>query len=282
MSISKNSNKIYTEAQEMKNEGAEIVLQLISIQLAALESFKSDFNTRLPIWRDRTISLLSGHVFVGELQVLRNISISSWNQSVKEKYMKYLIDLIDNIQKLPDYYLIPPKAPSRSESVPVHSKDNKGTTATVKAERRRVFVVHGHDSLVKLEVTRTLEKLGLDAIVLHEQPNEGRTIIEKFERNAETVDFAVVLMTPDDFGHPANKPEQKRYRTRQNVILELGYFCGALGRHKVCALHKGDIEIPSDYLGMVYVPFDNSGAWKFNLVKELKRAGLMVDANKLT
>ena len=141
--------------------------------------------------------------------------------------------------------------------------------------------MHGHDSLSKTEVARTLEKLGLEAIVLHEQPNEGKTIIEKFERDASQVGFAVVLLTPDDIGYPKNKPDSKKARARQNVILELGYFCGVLGRSNVCVLFKGDTEMPSDYLGVVYVRMEDSGAWRFNLAKELKQAGVPVDLNNL-
>ena len=53
---------------------------------------------------------------------------------------------------------------------------------------------------MKLAVARTLEKLGLDAIILHEQPNLGKTIIEKFSDHAD-VSFAVVLLSPDDMGY---------------------------------------------------------------------------------
>ncbi len=135
--------------------------------------------------------------------------------------------------------------------------------------------------MAKIELARTLEKLKLDAIVLHEQPNEGKTVIEKFERDASKVSFAVVLLTPDDFGYPKGKPDEAKPRARQNVVLELGFFSGALGRSNVCVLYKGDLEIPSDYLGVVYVPMDDGGAWKFALARELRQANLPVDLNNL-
>lgn len=108
----------------------------------------------------------------------------------------------------------------------------------------KVFIVHGHDELALQSLARFVEKLGLQAIVLKEQPNQGRTIIEKFEDSAREVGFAVVLLTPDDLGGVADNSAPSS-RARQNVIFELGYFAGALGRGRVCLLRKGDIEIPS-------------------------------------
>ncbi|HET6332086.1 MAG TPA: nucleotide-binding protein, partial [Polyangiales bacterium] len=102
---------------------------------------------------------------------------------------------------------------------------------------RRVFVVHGRDESAKEAVARFLAKLDLEPIILHEQPNQGRTVIEKFEGSAD-VDFAVVLLTPDDTGELADGSGEPKPRARQNVIFELGYFVGRLGRSRVCALHK--------------------------------------------
>lgn len=144
----------------------------------------------------------------------------------------------------------------------------------------RVFLVHGHDENVVHQVARFLEQQGLEVIVLREQPNEGRTIIEKFEHYAD-VGFAVVLLTPDDRGGPRDQPfEEQKYRARQNVILELGYFLGRLGRRRVCAVHLADVEIPSDYSGVLYVQFDTAGGWRLHLAKEMKAAGLPIDMNR--
>lgn len=125
----------------------------------------------------------------------------------------------------------------------------------------RVFIVHGHDNEMKQAVARTIERLGLEAVILHEKPNRGQTLIEKIERYSD-VGFAVVLLSPDDIGYAdADGPDAARPRARQNVILELGYFAGKLGRESVVALHKGGIEFPSDYDGVLYTPYDgDSGA----------------------
>lgn len=144
---------------------------------------------------------------------------------------------------------------------------------------RKVFVVHGHDDGAKDSVARFLEKLKLIPIILHEQANEGMTVIEKFEYHSK-VGFAVVLLTPDDVGFALMNPKEKRPRARQNVIFELGYLAGMLGRKKVCALHKGGVEIPTNYQGVLFVPMDASGNWRFSLAKEIEKSGIEIDLNK--
>ncbi|MCB1132499.1 MAG: nucleotide-binding protein [Verrucomicrobiae bacterium] len=141
---------------------------------------------------------------------------------------------------------------------------------------RKVFVVHGHDDGAKEKMARFLSDIGFEPIILHEQASGGRTVIEKIEANSD-VGFAVVLMTPDDLGGPVSGERQPR--ARQNVILELGYFIGLLGRSRVAAFTRGGVEVPSDFGGVVYIPLDGAGAWKQALGKELKEAGLNVDWN---
>lgn len=145
---------------------------------------------------------------------------------------------------------------------------------------KKVFIVHGHDNELKETVARFLEKIGLEPIILHEQVNGGLTVIEKFEANSD-VQFAVVLMTPDDIGNKKDNSDNLNARARQNVILELGYFMGKLGRDRVCALIKGNVERPSDYDGVVYIAVDKSNGWKLLLAKELKEAKLSFDGNKI-
>ena len=123
----------------------------------------------------------------------------------------------------------------------------------------KVFVVHGHNETVNLEMARTLEKLGLNAIILREQPNSGQTIIEKFENNAKETNFAVILLTADD-----KVGNVESCRARQNVIFEMGYFMGKLGRsHVMCLLQEG-VEKPGDIDGVVYTPIDEVGVEVFS------------------
>lgn len=145
-------------------------------------------------------------------------------------------------------------------------------------DSRKIFLVHGHDDAVLKNVESFLKTLELEPIILHEQPNEGRTIIEKFEDHVD-VGFAVVLLTPDDECINVGDGSTSQLRARQNVILELGFFLGRLGRKYVCPLVKGDVETPSDYDGVVYVPLDEEGGWKSKLIKELKAADFNIDAN---
>lgn len=147
------------------------------------------------------------------------------------------------------------------------------------AEKNKVFIVHGHDALVKTEVARFVEKLGFSAIILHEQASSGKTIIEKIEEHTN-VGFAIVLYTPCDIGGLVNEKNQK-FRARQNVVFEHGYLIGKLGRHNVCALVKGDIEIPNDIGGVVYVSHDDQGAWSLSIAKEMRNSGYAVDMNKV-
>lgn len=141
-----------------------------------------------------------------------------------------------------------------------------------------VFIVHGHDEQVKESVARFIEKLGLNAVILHEQANEGQTIIEKLEKHTDAA-YAVVLFTPDDVGANSMSPENLQPRARQNVLVELGYMAAKIGRNRVCVLRKGNVEIPSDFLGVLFIDIDAAGAWRLTLAKELKVAGLNVDLN---
>jgi hypothetical protein len=142
----------------------------------------------------------------------------------------------------------------------------------------RIFIVHGHDEGSRALVKSFIEKLGFEAIVLHERPNKGRTIITKFQEEAADIGFAVVLMTPDDHGGKAGTTTTAP-RARQNVVFELGFFYGALGAAHVVALVKGEIEKPSDFDGVVYISLDSN--WQLDLGRELKAAGFPIDWNKV-
>jgi predicted nucleotide-binding protein len=121
----------------------------------------------------------------------------------------------------------------------------------------RPFIVHGHDEASKLALKNYLQNvLGLpEPIILHEQPNGGRTVLEKFEHYAAGAQLAFVLLTPDDRSASGSDSPNEKRRARQNVILELGYFLAKLSRPsgRVVLLHKGALEIPSDISGLSYI-----------------------------
>lgn len=147
----------------------------------------------------------------------------------------------------------------------------------VARNKRKVFIVHGHDNDAKQEVARFLEELRIEPIILHEQASAGMTIIEKIEHYSNDADFALVLYTPCDRGRGALETKvPARNRARQNVVFEHGYLMSKFGRENVCALVKGDIEIPNDTSGVVYVDLDIDGSWRIEVVKELKAAGYSV------
>jgi predicted nucleotide-binding protein len=160
----------------------------------------------------------------------------------------------------------------------------KGPAELLQAVQRvlmqKVFVVHGHDEGARNAVVVLLNALGLRHIVLHDQPNAGRIIIQKFE-DYTNVGYAVVLLTPDDFGGCQQTPQKVQPRARQNVTLEWGYFLGKLGSRRVCALHKEGVEIPSDYVGVLLLPMDSGGEWKYKLAQEMYNAGLHVNLSKV-
>lgn len=148
----------------------------------------------------------------------------------------------------------------------------------VKLDKRKVFIVHGHDNEAKIEVARFVERLGLEAIILHEQVSEGMTIIEKIDKYSN-VGFAIVLYTPCDIGYPKDNDSFKKFRARQNVVFEHGYLISKIGRNNVCALVKQDVEIPNDMSGVVYITMDKHYGWKLPLAKEMKSSGYDIDFN---
>jgi predicted nucleotide-binding protein len=162
---------------------------------------------------------------------------------------------------------------------------------------RNIFIVHGRDDKPKLELARMLEKLGFNAIILSEQADKGRTIIEKLEEETIDIGYVFVILTPDDIGlQDLIKELSKQFplasefvknhlvisqilnsRARQNVILELGYFVGKIGRNRVCCLYKGDVELPSDIHGVLFKRFDKSVEECYKkILEELKAAGYKI------
>jgi len=175
----------------------------------------------------------------------------------------------------------------------------------------KVFIVHGRNHKPMKELKAMLFEFGLNPIVLHEQPSGSRTIVEKLEKYSD-VGYAFVILTPDDAGvsrhlsrgdlaimgdqnliknaiasrevhvkGPFSRkkrfmnlfPSFMKMRARQNVVLEFGYFMGLLGRDRVCCLYKGDVELPSDMHGIVYIPFkDSLNEVRDKIIKELKAA----------
>lgn len=171
------------------------------------------------------------------------------------------------------------KRPPAQSQTAASAGGQAATTTPGPSSASKVFLVHGHDRALLEQTARFLEKLDLEPVILFEQPGGGRTIVEKLELHGD-VNAAVVLLTPDDVGAKAGSPEDVLPRARQNVVLELGYFMGRLGRRNVAVLYGESVELPSDYRGVEYIKVDVEAAWKLKLAQELKHAGLVVDMNK--
>lgn len=191
--------------------------------------------------------------------------VRRWAQSHNQEYIQNDADsglfFIGNPSRVEEYRR---KILSQLKTVAKESMDMD--------DKIKVFVVHGHDEALKQKVARYLEKQGYEAIILHEQANKGRTIIEKLEQTTNDVRYAVILYTADDDGTNGQK------RARQNVVFEHGYLTNKLGRNHVCVIMDENIEKPSDNSGVLYIPISD---WETQLGKEMKAAGLPFDMNKV-
>ena len=131
------------------------------------------------------------------------------------------------------------------------------TSVASKPILSKVFVVYGHDTTARTELEAMLRRWRLEPLILDQLPSEGQTIIEKLEKYTAEVKFAIVLATPDDEGYRAGHEDEKAFRARQNVVMELGMMLTQLGRKNVAILMKqqDNMERPSDIQGLLYIPF---------------------------
>lgn len=152
------------------------------------------------------------------------------------------------------------------------------------AKNRKVFVVYGHDINARTQLEAMLRRWDIEPLIIDQLASSGQTIIEKLEENTNKVQFGIVLATPDDVGYSRGKETDKKYRVRQNVILELGMLLSKIGRSKVAILlsQAEEMEKPSDIDGLIYIPFTNNvEEARISLAKELQRNGYDIDISKL-
>ncbi|MFZ0033576.1 MAG: nucleotide-binding protein [Sedimentisphaerales bacterium] len=184
---------------------------------------------------------------------------------IQQNYQKGISDTITKLSSLKEILI--EKLQDIKQNSPLYSKPIETTSVN----NTEIFIVHGHDDEAKMELEQFVTEIGLTPIILHRKPDEGLTIIEKFEKHSK-VEFALILLTPDDEVRDSNGKIIKR--ARQNVIFEMGFFVGKLGRDRVCCLRKEDIEIPSDISGVIYKPFKSKiDEVKYAVITELKAAG---------
>lgn len=261
------------------NEG----IQRLKEQIENIDSLKFNpaFNSRYQVWDQTTRRILEAifdqetvNLYVGVQQTRPAMNPGDSFMlfiDVLNQKRSMLVEILKEHERMLDTEVSFIKRGNSSE---------QGEGEGIKIKTNKVFLVHGHDTVTKEMVARFLTSIDLQPIILHEQPNEGRTIIEKFEDYSD-VPYAIVLLTPDDVCKSVDNDGVEFQRARQNVILEFGYFIGKLGRKNVCGLKRGNVELPSDYSGVLYIDFDETNSWKINLVKEMKAVGLDIDANKV-
>lgn len=265
----KNTNKQYTELDKTDIEEIEqdIVIPYMQDKEFQFNGYflKKSMIKRLIIRQtDETSVLLTDHA---NNNVPSNVFFI-YTRSMVITQDKYSKDITKDIFK------------SVKEKINTNSINHIKELGKTTINKNDIFIVHGHDDLAKTEVARFIEQIDFNPIILHEQANAGTTIIEKIEKFSN-VGFGIVLYTPCDLGAKASEINAPKHRARQNVVFEHGYLNGKLGRHNVCALVKGDIEVPNDISGLVYIQMDTHGAWKLALSKELREANYDVDMNKV-
>jgi predicted nucleotide-binding protein len=269
------NNEFQGKLTERIKIGEELFLRQITNQ-EDFKKLKADFE----IWDDYNLEYLkqvfnisennymesyrdAGYTFLGQIGVVNNNPIQT-DKNLIEYKLKDLRSLVAKSELIKSAIL----------------KEPVSTINTKPISTLEVFIVHGHDELAKTKTARFIEKLGLKPIILHEQTSSGKTIIEKIEEYSN-VGFGIVLYTPCDKGYENGNENKLQSRARQNVVFEHGYLIGKIGRQNVCALVKGDLEIPNDISGVVFVKMDEEEAWHFKIAKELKSSGYEIDMNKL-
>jgi len=239
-----------------------------------LEELQNQYYT----WDEFNTTLLrNSFTTAEESRNYTSIVAIGWADDPQTRYQQIVGSLKGSIRRLTSakerlslFDDVPPIGVSRTE-----------TGIALPAGKPAVFLVHGRAKWPKHAVARFVRDLtGTEPIILAEQANLGQTVIEKFEKYASRVSFAIVLATGDDEGRLKGSSEMKP-RARQNVILELAWFAGRLGRDRVAMLYESNVELPSDMAGVLYAELDSGEGWKLRLAKELKAAGFSVDMNKV-
>lgn len=222
-------------------------------------------------------SYIEHHYYIRRDYAYKHSDLELNKENLKKLYIQCLIVALESFKERIE---IIPEKDNIVKKIEMNFKNSKIKKKYSESENKDIFVVHGHDDAAKEAIARFIQKLGLSPIILHEQPEKGRTIIEKFE-DYSNVGFAITLLTPDDLGKSKSSQDEARLRARQNVIFELGYFIGKLGRRNVCALYKEGVELPSDLLGILYIPMDKEGGWKLRVANEIKHSGIRIDLNRV-
>ncbi|MXY99630.1 hypothetical protein F4Y93_02905, partial [Candidatus Poribacteria bacterium] len=225
----------------------------------------TDFSRRLHVQTENSICDLT-HYFAQRENSIRNFTHH-----------------LEEIVRLPTLFRVPPtwinpsiKTQIVEQPVKTHCPDNSN-----RSFGKKVFIACGSDEEAKQTVARRIERLGLETIIIDEQPNGAQTKIEKLEKYTDDVSFTVVLLTPDDVSKAKDEFGEPNFRPNQDVILELGILIGKHGRDQICLLYKGELELPSYINDINSVLLDANGEWILSLIREMEDAGLPIDMHRL-
>lgn len=264
------------------NEKAQKAIEMVKLQGKELSTIAervrsdNDFSTareRLRRWKSRTKKLLSEQIHPDEAAKLKKMRKTSFiaGQPLRnfvdetKMYRGFILSLREELEKHPQDVLLT-----------AHTTDKLALAfeAPQPTASRTVFIVHGRDELNILRLEKLLrERWHLEPICLTSKPGKGRTLIEKFEQEAQRATYAIALFTPDDL---IKSSDTEYTQARPNVIFELGWFYGRLARERVCILFKKGTRIHSDLEGIMRIEFDESVEEKvMELEKELKEVGLL-------
>jgi predicted nucleotide-binding protein len=268
---------IYVEYVEPDKSGIRFNVP----QEELVRTFSSPYTMGQPFWflgkllnPNKVIKV----VIFWSYQTADKLKLPNQENLVAAKDKKYLIENILK-GKVKGAYLCTEKFLSSTEKTTAPSKQSISGSDV----RRRVFVVCGTDGEMKQAVTISLTRLKLVPIVVCEEPSQGKKIVERFQEYSD-VGFAVVLLSPDDCVYVKDEsPTKRKLRPRQDVIFELGFLLGKLGKNNVLVFFRecANFEIPTDFEGIKIAAFDNRDSWKLALIRELTNCGYDFDANRL-
>ena len=280
-------NPLKDKINKLVEKSAEFNWKNCSIKHDSLEQIIGEPSPAWDIWVNSIESILKTTVRANSepfvyFKAANNSPVKGNDEDkfwiAKENYIKTLHALISLLEEgdLFNELLV--------SGVPKKTNKPKDSTASTKLpsalvpSSNEVFIVHGDDDALKIELEAFLSRIGIKPIVLHRDVEGGQTIIEKFAENSD-VSYAFILLTPDEISYTIDQSDiidaDRKKQTRANVIFEFGYLVAKLGSKNVCALHKGDVEIPSELSGFIYKKVDkNIEEIGLSLIKEIKAAGL--------
>ncbi len=275
---------IYIEYAEPDKSGIRFNVSRAEL----IGSFAEPFTNGDPFWfMGRLLNpvKVSKVIIFWSYETADQLRLPNHESLIVAKDKKYLID---NIIKgkvkgtyicTEEFITVTPKtsAPKTSAQPQIISPTPNGTL-------RRILIVSGTDDTMKHTMTTALRKLGLASVVMSEEPNQGKRIVERFSKDYADIGFAVILLSPDVYVYPKGEEATKRQRTPcVDVALMFGFLLGKLGKEKVLAFYRetANFEFPIGFEGVKFTPLDDRDSWKLSLIRELQASGYTVDAERL-